>query len=83
MTLIMMAHSIWLSIWLLFLLFCLLSSPEFVAYYHLDVQNVFMHEHQEEEVYIEQPRSYEDVPKYGYFCRLDKSIYVLKLASRA
>jgi hypothetical protein len=49
----------------------------------LDVQNVFLHEYLEEEVYMEQPPRYEDRRNPGYVCKLDKAWYGLKQAPQA
>jgi hypothetical protein len=49
----------------------------------LDVQNAFLHENMEYDVYMRQPTCFEDRSMPNYVCKLDKSLYKLKQAPRA
>jgi hypothetical protein len=48
----------------------------------LDVKNTFLHGVLEEEVYMQQPPSYEDRAHIGHICKLDKALYGLKWVPR-
>jgi hypothetical protein len=48
--------------------------------HQLDVQNVFLHDVLEEEVYMKQPPRFVDSTHPSYHCRLDKALYGLKQA---
>lgn len=51
--------------------------------HHMDVKTAFLHGKLEEEVYMQQPEGYVDEKFPNYVCRLIKTLYGLKQASRA
>jgi hypothetical protein len=51
--------------------------------HQLDVQNTFLHDVLEEEVYMKQPPGFVDLSCPSYHCRLDKALDDLKQAPQA
>jgi hypothetical protein len=51
--------------------------------HQMDVNNVFLHGDSQEEVYMEQPRSYVDQTHPNLVCRFKNDLYSLKQAPRA
>ena len=47
----------------------------------VDVKNAFLHGEVDREIFMEQPRGFEERP--NYVCRLNKALYGLKQAPRA
>jgi hypothetical protein len=50
--------------------------------YQLDIQNVFLNDFLDEEVYMREPPSFVDTDK-AHYCKLIRSLYGLKQAPRA
>jgi hypothetical protein len=52
-----------------------LSVPRGWSLRQLDIKNVFLHGFLKEEVYMRQPRGFENPNAPGYICKLDKALY--------
>jgi len=61
--------------------FCITASLN-LEVEQLDVKITFLHEDIKEEIYMEQPKGYEEPNKEHLVCRLKKSLYGLKQAPR-
>jgi hypothetical protein len=49
----------------------------------IDIQNAFLHDFLNEDVYMKQPPGFVDSNRSDYICKLDKALYGLKQAPRA
>ena len=49
----------------------------------IDVKNAFLHEELDREIYMNQPKGFEDATTPNYVCKLRKALYGLKQAPRA
>jgi hypothetical protein len=54
-----------------------------IKLYQIDVKSAFLNGYIQEEVYVEQPPSFEDDKKLNYIYNLRKALYRLKQAPRA
>ena len=65
------------------LIFISLATTYNWGLHQLDIQNVFLHDDLQEEVYMEQPLGFVAQGEIGKVCRLLKSLYDLKQSPRA
>ena len=59
-----------------------LASREDMELVQMDVKIVFLHGDLQEEIYMQQPKGFEEKSKANLVCRLKKSLYGLKQALR-
>ena len=67
------------SIWLFMALVCTFN----FKLYQMDVKSVFLNGYLHEEVYVAQPKGFEDLIRLEYVFNLKKALYGLKQAPRA
>jgi hypothetical protein len=51
--------------------------------HQINIQNAFLHEFLDEDVYMRQPLGFKDQVHHNHICKLDKALYGLKQAPRA